>query len=225
MSGHLNQELSAYLDGELAGESLTAVESHLAECAACRATLESLRGLVRRAQTLDDRPPERDLWAGIASRLGDATTADVIPFAPRRRRFVFSVPQLAAAAVALMAISAGSAALLTRGAPVRSGAPSVRASGVTLTPISVSPSDDAFNSYAPAIQQLERLLSDRRPELDTSTVRVLLQSLSVIDSAIAQARHALEQDPNNQYLNSHLQRALDRKLDILRHAATMPTVS
>lgn len=225
MSAHLNQELSAYLDGELAGESLAAAQSHLAECAECRVTLESLRGLVRRAQTLDDRPPERDLWAGIAARLGDATTADVIPFAPRRRRFAFSVPQLAAAAVALMAISAGTAVVITHTAPSRGGPSAAPSGGLTVTPAALNPSDDAFNSYAPAIQQLEGLLTTRRAQLDTSTVRVLLQSLMVIDSAIAQARHALEQDPNNQYLNSHLQRALDRKLDVLRRAATMPTVS
>lgn len=222
MSAHLNEELSAYLDAELYGDALRAVESHLAECAECRATLEGLRGLVRRAHALDDRPPERDLWAGVASRIGDAATTNVIPLAPRRRRFSFSVPQLAAAAVALMAITAGTAVMLTRSAPTQQGPTS--GPGV-VTPVVLSPADDAMQSYAPAIQQLERLLTNRRPQLDTATVRVLEQSLQVIDSAIAQARHALEQDPNNQYLNSHLQRALDRKLDVLRRAATMPTVS
>ncbi|MBI4541883.1 MAG: zf-HC2 domain-containing protein, partial [Gemmatimonadetes bacterium] len=91
MSAHLNEELSAYLDGELHGDALRAVESHLAECAECRSTLEGLRGLVRRAQALDDRPPERDLWAGIASRIGEVAATDVVPLAPRRRRFSFSV--------------------------------------------------------------------------------------------------------------------------------------
>ncbi len=225
MSAHLNQELSAYLDGELRGEELATVEAHLAECEECRATLESLRNLARRAQTLDDRPPERDLWAGIASRIGDAATTDVIPLAPRRRRFAFSVPQLAAAAVALMAVSAGTAMMMTRGTAATQGPTSGATGGVQVTPVVLSPADDAFQSYAPAIQQLEQLLAGRRSQLDTSTVRVLQQSLQVIDSAIAQARHSLEQDPNDQYLNSHLQRTLDSKLDVLRRAATMPTVS
>jgi anti-sigma factor RsiW len=224
MSAHLKEELSAYLDGELHGDALRAVESHLAECAECRGTLEGLRGLVRRAQALDDRPPERDLWAGIASRIGEVAATDVVPLAPRRRRFSFSVPQLAAAAVALMAISAGTAAMLTRGAPTQPGPVSGPAGGVQVIPVA-SPADDAMQSYAPAIQQLERLLATRPPQLDTATVHVLERSLQLIDSAIAQARRALEQDPNNQYLNSHLQRALDRKLDVLRRAAMMPTVS
>ncbi|MDO8665299.1 MAG: anti-sigma factor [Gemmatimonadales bacterium] len=224
MSAHLNQELSAYLDGELHGDELAVVEAHLAECEECRTTLESLRGLVRRAQTLDDRPPERDLWAGIASRIGDASTADVVPLSPRRRRFAFSVPQLAAAAIAVMAVSAGSAVVMMRGAAAPQGTASAPRGGV-VTAVVLSPADDAFQAYAPAIQQLELLLAGRRSQLDTSTVRVLQQSLLVIDSAIAQARHALEADPNNQYLNSHLRNALGGKLDVLRRAATMPTVS
>lgn len=224
MSAHLNEELSAYLDGELHGDALRAVESHLAECGECRGTLESLRGLVRRAQALDERPPERDLWAGIASRIGEVAATDVVPLAPRRRRFSFSVPQLAAAAVALMAISAGTAVMFTRGAPTQPGPVSGPAGGVQAIPVA-SPADDAMQSYAPAIQQLERLLATRRPQYDTATVHVLERSLQLIDSAIAQARRALEQDPNDQYLNSHLQRALDRKLDVLRRAAMMPMVS
>ena len=188
MSEHLNEALSAYLDGELDEAARAAAENHLAACAECRATLEGLRGLVRRAQTLDDRPPEHDLWAGIAERIGEPGTANVIPLAPRRRRFTFSVPQLAAAAVAL-------------------------------------PAQRAIDSYDAAIGELQQTLTARRGQLDTATVRVLEQSLRVIDLAIAQARAALTQDPNNQYLNSHLQRALDRKLDVLRRAATLPAVS
>ncbi|MBI4541713.1 MAG: hypothetical protein HY705_01650, partial [Gemmatimonadetes bacterium] len=174
-------------------------------------------------QALDDRPPERDLWAGIASRIGEVAATDVVPLAPRRRRFSFSVPQLAAA-VALTAISAGTAVMLTRGAPTQPGPVSGPAGGVQVIPVA-SPADDAMQSYAPAIQQLEQLLATRRPQLDTATVHVLERSLQLIDSAIAQARSALAQDPDNGYLNGHLQRALDRKLDVLRRAALMPTVS
>jgi len=47
----------------------------------------------------------------------------------------------------------------------------------------------------------------------------------VIDQAIGQARAALARDPNNTYLNGHLQRSLDRKLDLLRQAATLPVES
>jgi anti-sigma factor RsiW len=223
MSEHLNEALSTYLDGELDEAARAAAESHLAACAECRVSLEGLRGLVRRAHALDDRPPERDLWARIAERIGEPGAADVVPLEPRRRRFIFSVPQLAAAAVALMAVSGGTGVLLTRGGAGRPGA-ATSASPVRVTTVAL-PGQRALDSYDAAIGALQQTLTARRGQLDTSTVRVIEQSLQVIDLAIAQARAALTQDPNNQYLNSHLQRALDRKLDVLRRAATLPVVS
>ena len=223
MRDHLDERLSAYLDGELAGDELRAAEAHLTECAACRAVLDDLKGLARQAQALDDRPPEGDLWAGIAARIAEQPDVDVIPLVPRRRRFTFSVPQLAAAAVALMAISAATAAVLTQRARARSASveplPTPRSPGVVFA------SDKGAATYDAAIGELELTLAARRGMLDTATVRVVEQSLRVIDQAIAQARAALEKDPNNLYLNSHLQDALGRKLDLLRRVATMPTVS
>ena len=38
MNAHLNEQLSAYLDGELAGEVLAQAEAHLAACAECLAS-------------------------------------------------------------------------------------------------------------------------------------------------------------------------------------------
>ena len=224
MSEHPNERLSAYLDGELDAASRTAVEAHLAACAECRADLDGLRGLVRRAQALDDRPPERDLWAGIAARLEAAGGAAVVPLEPRRRRFVFTMPQLAAAAVALMAVSGGGAALLMRGGAAPAATVANGPAAVTVTTVAL-PSQRALDTYDAAIRDLQQTLATRRGHLDTATVRVLEQSLRVIDLAIGQARAALGQDPNNQYLNGHLQRALDRKLDVLRRAATLPAVS
>lgn len=225
MNAHLDDELSALIDGELEGAELERVQTHLSACAECREALEDLRRLVRRAGALDDRPPEKDLWAGIASRIVSEPTADVIPLESRRRRVSFSVPQLAAAALALMALSFGASRLLTtRGdVPVAVAGPSAEP-----TPSVVSRVNErvgrAVSSYESAIGELEQALEQRRGTLDTATVRVLEQSLGLIDSAIAQARSALERDPGNVYLNGTLQRALDRKLGVLRQV-TLTTAS
>src|SRR6266498_5594336 len=88
--------LSEYLDGELG----------VAE----RAALEELRRVVARAQGLDDRPPTADLWPAIAEQIGVARLAG----RRARRRFSFTVPQLAAASVALALCSGGVAWLLVR---------------------------------------------------------------------------------------------------------------
>jgi anti-sigma factor RsiW len=45
MNGHVTPWLGAYHDGELAGRRLRQVETHLAECAACRTELEALQKL------------------------------------------------------------------------------------------------------------------------------------------------------------------------------------
>lgn len=219
MHEHLNEQLSAYLDGELAGEVLQQAEAHLATCAECRAELDGLRRVVRRAASLDDRPPERDLWAGIARQIATPGTEDVIPLAPRRRRFAFTMPQLAAAAVALMALSAGTAMLLQpRGGVTVADSTAV----VGLQPASLKPGDATVASYDSVITDMERLLDQHRGQLDTATVRIVEESLHEIDTAILQARRALAKDPNNRYLNGHLQRSLDRKLGLLRTAATLP---
>ena len=222
MNGHLDEQLSAYLDGDLAGEDLVRTEAHLAACETCRSELESLRRLVRRARALDDRPPETDLWAGIAARIGSPSTVDVVPLEPRRRRFAFTIPQLAAAALALMAVSVAAGVMLSR-QPAGSLPLAVDTASQAAPRLAFQPGDLAVMSYDSAITGLQRLLAERRGQLDTATVRVVEQSLAVIDQAIAQARAALAKAPNDRYLNGHLQRALDRKLHLLRQAATLPT--
>jgi anti-sigma factor RsiW len=223
MDEHLNERLSAYADGALDGEALAAAEAHLARCAACRAAVLELRRIVGLARALDDRPPARDLWPGIAERIGATRGADVVPLAPRRR-FVFSIPQLAAAGIALSLLSAGVAGtavhLIGRG---RTPAPVP----VALAPAAGLPQPVAATAapYDAAIDELEGILAARRTELDSSTVRAVEASLRVIDRAIAQARAALLRDPNNPYLNGHLRSTLDRKLDLLRRAALLPKVS
>lgn len=226
MSAHLNDELSAYLNGELAGRELERVEVHLGSCSECTRVLEDLRRVVRQAHALDDRPPERDLWGGIASRIGAAASqpepppAAVLQLRPRPRRFSFSAPQLAAAAVTIMTLSAATAALLVRSAtPAATDAAPLPAAEVRPVGLPLQP---LVESYDAAIAELERSFAAHRYDLDTTTARVLEQSLALIDVAIAQARAALARDPNNLYLNGHLRRALDRKLDVLRRAVALP---
>lgn len=218
-NAHLDFELSAYLDGELAGDELARVESHLSQCAGCRETLEDLRRLVRRSGALDDRAPERDLWGGIAARIAAESTAGVVPL-DRRRRVSFTIPQLAAAALLLMGLSVGAALLVTppaqtaRLSPVTAPARPGGASGIAQNV--KERVGRAVSSYETAIGEMEQALANRTGALDTATIRVLEQSLLTIDSAIARARAALVREPGNLYLNGELQRALDRKLGVLR---------
>jgi len=214
MSDRWTDRLSEYLDDELAAADVAALEAHLPSCADCQATLEQLRRVVARAQALDDRPPTTDLWPAIARHVGvvslDARRA--------RRRLSFTVPQLAAAAVALTLLSAGSAWLLLRRP---AGAPPSQ-STTTPSPILTNVGTyEANPRYAAAVADLERVLAQGRSRLDTATVRVIEKNLGIIDRAIRDAQSALAADPANSYLNLHLAQEMRRKLELLRQAAAL----
>jgi hypothetical protein len=91
--------------------------------------------------------------------------------------------------------------------------------------VAVNASHSAAQSYAAAVADLERVLAGGRGQLDTTTIRVIEQNLKAIDRAIAQAQQALDADPANLYLNTHLAETMRRKLELLRQAATLVPVS
>jgi len=62
-------QLSDYLDGELSADERRLVDEHLVTCASCAAVLNDLKRVVARAASTTARPPQADLWAGIAARL------------------------------------------------------------------------------------------------------------------------------------------------------------
>ena len=79
--------------------------------------------------------------------------------------------------------------------------------------------------YDDAINDLERALEAGRSQLDPETVKILESNLSAIDRAIDQSRRALEADPANIYLHSHLADARQRKLALLRRASALVSKS
>jgi hypothetical protein len=221
MNDRWMERLSEYLDDELTPTERASIESHLETCRDCSAVLSDLRRVVDRARHLDDRPPRRDLWPGIAQRIG-ATPARARVLG---RKWSFSVPQLAAAAVALMTLSGGTVWLIQSQGSTVSNLPLAGVDSPSVAPVAVNASHNAAQSYAAAVADLERVLAGWRGQLDTTTIKVIEQNLAAIDQAIAQARRALEADPANMYLNTHLAETMRRKLELLRQAATLVPVS
>jgi tetratricopeptide (TPR) repeat protein len=216
-------QLSDYIDDELSAAERQSIETHVAECAACRATLGELRRVVAQAANLKDSAPVNDLWPGIDARIRrGSATARVSPF--RRAisaRLSFTIPQIAAAGLTLMVLSGGLVWMARSGDP-RADMQPIRAQVQEEEP-AVTPANFANKHYDAAIAQLERTLDEGRKSLDPETVRVLEQSLASIDRAIDQCRRALESDPSNVYLNTHLADARQRKLVLLRRAAALAT--
>jgi negative regulator of sigma E activity len=251
--------LSDYLDGELSADEHRAVESHLHACMQCTAVLNDLKRVVARAQAAGDaaRPPKADLWAGIAERI-DARRApaagapaalldNVTAFHGRAsRRIAFTLPQLAAAAIVVAAVSGGlvwqvaqragrpeglrddrpaSTATASPADPATSAdvAQPFRAANADGTDVRVETVGMADAQYDAAVADLEHALKTGRGRLDSSTIAIVEHNLQIIDQAINQAREALVGDPANTYLSSHLVEARRRKLDLLRRATALTT--
>lgn len=175
--------------------------------------------LMAALDSLQERPPAADLWPGIAARLS----------APEQSKWTvsFTLPQLAMAATLLIAVSAGVSwlALTPRPATVAPTEPAIRAvvepAGAVQPDIQRASFADA--QYDAAVADLERILREESQQLDPQTVMVIERNLRTIDAAIQEARAALDADPANTYLNSHLADARRRKLELLRRAAGLST--
>ena len=163
-----------------------------------------------------DEMPSRDLWSGIQSRI--QTQAQ--PVGASRRGFTVTITQLAVAASMLIAVTAAATWMVAHPPAVNSKEQVIQAYGM--------PEDDnggqivqanfADAQYNAAVSDLEKILREERDRLDPRTVLIIERNLKAIDDAINEARMALNDDPANPYLNSHLADARKRKLDLLRHA-------
>ncbi len=231
MKRHWTDRLSEYLDGELPEETRDRLEAHIADCPECSAVLDQLRGVVESAHGLDDRLPGRDLWPEIARGIGaeEGGRADVIDFAdrsgvraprlPGRKDGIrFTLPQLAAASLALALVS-GSAAWFLRPLTV-SQAPVAEAAFETLVHRASALVPQVVR-YTGELAALEQTLQERRDDISPSTLLVVERNLAVIDRAISDALQALESDPENRYLEGHVTRAYERKVAYLRDATSL----
>src|SRR2546426_10730342 len=139
MSDPWPERLSEYLDGNLQSDECEIIASHLRECAECAATLADLRRVAGRARALTDRDPAVDLWPGIATRIGVSTPSAGAPVVPLKRRtgrrWSFTLPELAAAGIALMVLSGGTVLMMRPGAAPQAvtPAPTPPAAVVTMT--------------------------------------------------------------------------------------------
>lgn len=236
---HVDSVLSAWFEGDLGDEERRAVDTHLRECLRCASLVRDIENIRLDATKLPELAPSRDLWEGVAARI-EAPVIELKPRqapAPARRNW-----QLAAAAVVLMAVSSGVTLLLTRDGRRETGdasiatattldstavpAPNVvtprrRSSGSPTVLIMNEPSAPEI-TYDQEITRLRVILDQRRRDLDTTTVAAVEKSLKAIDQAISDARRALTGDASSAFLNEQLNRALEKKLGVLRRVALLP---
>lgn len=245
MNAHPIEQLSEYVDDELSPRERARIEAHLSECPSCARLVDDLRAVVAAAQSVEDRPPAKDLWPAISARLERRSTGPrIVSIDTRResRRFSFSVPQLAAASIAIALLSAGAVWMAVRDGGVmlgptasapRSEEPITGAveeplsgmSGETAPAVTVADRGVTVESaeYEAAVAELERLLDEAA--IDPELRKAIDENLAVIDDAIRQTRRALEEDPDDVYLNTHLASTMQRKIDVLQDAARLARAS
>ena len=93
--------LSPYYDGALSADDRAVVAEHLSHCPACEVELEAFRRLSALVHSVAPAPPPDDRWSELARRLEENTLGRP---KPHRRRRVFGLAALAAAATALIAV-------------------------------------------------------------------------------------------------------------------------
>ena len=208
----LDLRLDDWLDGALTGDAAREVESHHAGCSACRERERELRQLLAHAAALPRSvAPARDLWPGIAERVGGGW-----PFWLGWGARGFQPLALAAAAVVVLGLAA---LVLTRLAPER-----VR----TVTMPAATPSATTFvaggSAADPVLAQAEReALQRHRGVLPAEDLARVESNLQVIDRALAEVREALVKNPKNPELNRMLVATHRKKVDVLRRVVRLST--
>jgi anti-sigma-K factor RskA len=244
MSEHPTGKLSEYIDGELTAGERARIDAHLSNCPQCGRLVEDLRAVVSAAQAVEDAPPDTDLWPAIARRLEPRDQGPrVVALDSRRgpRRLSFSIPQLAAASIAIALLSAGAVWMAIRDGGEALG-PTAAAPGseepitgaiekpisggvepITGTTVADRGAPAGLAEYEAAVADLERLLDEGA--MDPEIRKAIDENLTVIDEAIRQTQRALEEDPDDVYLNTHLASTMQRKIDVLQDAARLARAS
>ena len=205
--------LDAYVEELLEPVARAAIDAHLAACARCRDEVARQRELLGALHALPRTiEPDVDLRAAIRAdvRAGAADAA-------RRRRARSLRVSLAAAAVLLVALSAGVTALLMdRGESARTG----RFAGDDRT-VMLASFDARYADYDRTADQLAAVLERHRHELAPETVALVEENLRTIDRALGEAEAALLADPASPVVRELILATQEHKVDVLRWANSL----
>jgi len=225
------QRLSDYLDGGLSPAGRAELERDLEADEELRTVLAELRSVKQAGETVTDVAPDTDLWPDIARRIEADRVVDLSSARSARRTFTFTVPQFAAAMIGALLMGSGALWVARSLAPDASpdAVPTAAVPEVELDAgdIRLAATGNVRNPSVKsdlAIAALEQRLAEGQSVLDSSTVRIIEESLAKIDRAIESATAALEADPGNMWLNRHLADSKARKLRLLEKAAVLSAV-
>jgi hypothetical protein len=170
--------------------------------------------------------PPADLWAGIATRIGEANAGEEReggarrafrkrPFRKGAAALLFGCAAAASIAFALTALRVHEAY-----APIASVLPPSAWSGVVPEPSIVPDTQRAGilpeeESYRDAVRELESSLATVRAGLPPKADEALARDLTVLDGAIEATRAALAKSPDDPELRAAVREAYQDEIDVL----------
>lgn len=218
--------LSDYLDHTLAGDLRPGVAAHLESCPSCRALAGDLDRIRAAARTLGPLTPPAHLWLEIAGRIrleqGDTPEASPVRPAPSRTRS--ETWQWLGLAAALLLVTAG-VYVVSRPDAGPPAAAAVTAEGNAPAPPTVETIGDTLQraqaEYERAIAQLEEMVRSGDRAVSAEAIATLQRNVVTIDSAIAESRAALTDNPASQPARTSLFEALGHKVNLLQQTVVL----
>jgi len=230
MQNRWMDRVSEFVDGELDPTERVLFEGRMAEDEELRRAVLEIESMVGRAASLGAIEPMRDLWPGIRAGI---TVASAGPGPVRRPGMPAPRPRawrraaVIAAALAVMVVSASAGWWLhDLGEPLpRSVAsidqPSAPRPEADMVAVNFAEQEERL---AESIEELEAVLQQYGGHLDPDTREAIVENLDLIDSAIADAQRALEDDPNSDYLLSHIATSMESKVRLLEDATRLASM-
>lgn len=237
MENAWTERISDYVDGAMDAAEAARFEARMAEDPELARAVEDVRNLVSEAVSLDGIDPPEHLWGAIAAQLpprqvsGEAPVVDLA--AERERRGLSFTNWPAIAAAITLAVLSGATGWLLRGTP------SVESPELPAVAVESPANDDDDRDWfatvdavharfeddnvhlAESIRELETTLRANVDRLDEETRAIVEDNLVLIDLAIRDAMAALGEDPESEYLRSHLASSMKRKARLLEDATRL----
>jgi len=248
----IEAKLAEYFEGTLDGAQRSVVDAHASVCLPCGSLIRDIESIREDAVSMPSLTPSRDLWTGIESRI-QSPVVSIEPKPSVRavsRRWLAAAAMLLVASTSAVTYLATSRSLGDRG-PAPGGAVDNQVAATVEESSSAEPEDAGRLAASPPaaaprsdkggvlasssnatelpydgeIRRLQFALVERRAQLDPATVAIVEDNLKLIDTAVRQARAALAGDPANGFLSGQLNSVLEKKIELLRTAALLPSRS
>jgi hypothetical protein len=214
------EQLSAFVDGELAPAEAAAVRAHAAGCAACTTAIDDLRAIVANARALDTPEPPPTLWPSIEGELQRRERFAWLKISPWR---TFGAGALAGAVAVVLVMVAMPAIRATPGGPpaAPTGAEIVAAAGAPPDPLLHEAETEfaqAAAAYERSIGKLRTLLAREEARWSPQERSRMAERIGRLDDAIARSRELARRTPGDSAGNEQLFAAYQQKIAFLAAA-------